>query len=140
MMKDKNRKQNPKTTNEQQLFLEPRSGNIKTSGKLQTPKAEKGYGNGATQGRPLTHSQSHLAQNISKHTEVKQRRAWTKEEIREVIYCYMYCKQYFKANYKKVHEIWRQRNPECRKYTDAKKLMNQKNYIMKNKKNNRGGD
>ena len=29
------------------------------------------------------------------HTEVKQRRAWTKEEIREVIWCYMYCKQHF---------------------------------------------
>jgi hypothetical protein len=46
----------------------------------------------------------------------------------------MYCKQYFTANYKKVYEIWRQRNPECRRNMDAKKLMNQKNYIMKNKK------
>jgi hypothetical protein len=46
----------------------------------------------------------------------------------------MYCKQYFTTNYKKVYEICRQRNPECRKYMDAKKFMNQKNYIMKNKK------
>jgi hypothetical protein len=30
---------------------------------------------------------------ITKHTEVKQRMAWTKEETREVIWCYMYCKQ-----------------------------------------------
>jgi hypothetical protein len=60
--------------------------------------------------------------------------AWTKEDTREVKWCYMYCKQYFTANYKKVYEIWRQRNPECRTYMDAKKLMNQKNCIMKNKK------
>jgi len=36
--------------------------------------------------------------------EVKQRRAWTKEEIREVIWCYMYCRQHFTENYKKVYE------------------------------------
>ena len=33
-----------------------------------------------------------------------------------------------------MYEIWRQRNPESRKYMDAKKLMNQKNYIMKHNK------
>ena len=33
-----------------------------------------------------------------------------------------------------MYEIWRQRNPECRMYMDAKKLLNQKNYIMKHKK------
>jgi hypothetical protein len=60
--------------------------------------------------------------------------AYTKAETREVIWCYMYCKQYFTAYYKKVYEIWTQQNPECRKYMDAKKLMNQKNYITKNKK------
>jgi hypothetical protein len=37
----------------------------------------------------LTHSESHQAQNTGKHTGVKQRRAWTKEEIREVIPCYI---------------------------------------------------
>ena len=37
-------------------------------------------------------------------------------------------------NYKKVYEIWRQRNPECRMYKDAKKLINQRNYIMKHNK------
>ena len=30
-----------------------------------------------------------------------------------------------------MYEIWRKRNPERRMYMDAKKLMNQKNYIMK---------
>jgi hypothetical protein len=78
--------------------------------------------------------QSHQAQNITKHTEVKQRMAWTKEETREVIWCYMRCKQYFTASNKKVYEVWRQRNPESRKYMDAKKIINQKNSIMKNKK------
>jgi len=29
---------------------------------------------------------NHQAQNTVKHTEIKQRRAWTKEEIREVLY------------------------------------------------------
>jgi hypothetical protein len=133
-MKDKNRKQNPKNTNEQKLFVETRNGNIRNSGKPRTSKAEEGYCNEMTQRRPLSHSQGHHAQHISKHTEVKQRMAWTKEETRQVIWCYMYCKQYFTANYKKVYEIWRQRNPECRTYMDAKKLMNQRNYIMKNKK------
>jgi hypothetical protein len=96
--------------------------------------AEGGYCNEATQSGPLTHSQSHQAQNTVEHTGVKQRRTWTKEEIREVIWCYMYCRQYFTKNYKKMYEIWRQRNPECGMYMDTKKLMNQKNYIMKHKK------
>jgi len=68
------------------------------------------------------------------HTGVKQRRAWKEEEIIEVIWCYKYCRQHFTENYKKMYEIWRQRNPECGMYIDAKKLMNQKNYIMKHKK------
>jgi hypothetical protein len=71
---------------------------------------------------------------MAEHTEVKQRKAWTKEEIREVIWCYIYCKQHFTENYNTVYEIWRQWNPTCRMYMDAKKLMNQKNYIMKHSK------
>jgi len=90
--------------------------------------------NNNNQDGPLTHSQSHQAQNTVEHTEVKQRMAWTKEEIREVIWCYMFCRQHFRENDKKVYEIWRQRNPECRMYMDGKKLMNQRNYIMKHKK------
>jgi hypothetical protein len=113
--------------------LETRNGNIRSSGKPRTPKAREGYYNEATQGGPLTQS-SHKDQNITERTQLKQRMAWTKEETREVIWCYTYCKQYFTADYKKVYEVWRQRNPECRKYIDANTLMNQKNYIMKNKK------
>jgi hypothetical protein len=35
---------------------------------------------------------------------VKQRRAWMKEEIRKVMWCYMYCRQHFTENYKKMYE------------------------------------
>jgi len=54
--------------------------------------------------------------------------------MREVVWCYMYCRQHFTENYKKMYEIWRQHNPERRMYMDAKKLLNQKNYIMKHNK------
>ena len=50
--------------------------------------------NNNTQSGPLTHRQSHQAQNAVERTEVKQRRAWTKEEIREAMWCYMYCRQH----------------------------------------------
>jgi len=133
-MKEQSNQPNPKNTSEQQLFLETRNGNTRSSGKPSTPKAEEGYCNEATQSRPLTHSQSHQAQSTVEHTEVKQRRAWTKKEIREVIWYYMYCRKHFTETYKKVYEIWRQHNPEWRMYMDAKKPMNQRNYIMKHKK------
>jgi len=133
MMKQNNHR-NPKNTNEKQLFLKARNGNIRSTGQQCTPKAEEGYCNEATQSGPLTHSQSHQAQNTAEHKEVQQRKAWTKEEIREVIWCYIYCEQHFTENYKTMYEIWRQRNPTCRMYIDAKKLMNQKNYVMKHNK------
>ena len=98
VMKEQSNQQNPKNTNEEQLLLETRNGNIRSRGKPSTPKAEKGYCNKATQSGPLTHSQSHQAQNTVEHTEVKQRTAWTKEKTREVIWCYMYCKQHFTEN------------------------------------------
>jgi len=125
-MKKQSNQQNPKNTNEQQLFLETRNGNIRSSGKLSTAKAEEGYCNEATQSRPPTHSESHQAQNMSKNTEVKQTMAWTREEISEVILCYMYCRKYLTDNYKTVYETWRQRSPDCRKYMDAKKVINRK--------------
>jgi hypothetical protein len=37
-------------------------------------------------------------------------------------------------NYKKVYAISRQQNLDCRMYMDAKKLIDHKNYVMKNKK------
>jgi hypothetical protein len=90
-MKTQNNQQNPKAANERQLFLKTRNGNITITGQQRTPKAEEGYCNEATQSRPLIHSQSHQPQNTAENTEVKQRQAWTKEKIREVIWCYMYC-------------------------------------------------
>ena len=79
-MKEQSNQQYPENTNEQQLFLETRNGNIRSSGKPSTAKAEEGYCNEATQSGPLAHSQSHQAHNTVEHTEVKQRRAWTKEK------------------------------------------------------------
>jgi len=78
-MKEQSNQQNPKNTNEAHLFLETRNGNVRSSRKPSTAKAEEGYCNEATQSRPLTHSQSHEAQNTVEHTEVKQRRAWKKK-------------------------------------------------------------
>ena len=126
--------QKPKNTKELQLFLNTRTRNIRSNGKQITPRAEEGYCNEATQSRPHTHSQSHQAQNAAEHTEVKQRRAWIRDEIREMVWCYMYYRQHFTENYKKMYEIWRQHNPESRMYMDTKKLLNQKNYIMKHNK------
>jgi len=133
-MKKQNYHRNSKSTNKKQLFLKTRNENIRSTGQQCTPRAEEGYCNEATQSGPLTHIKSHQAQNTAEHTEVKQRKAWTKEEIREVIWCYMFCKQHFTDNYKTMYEIRRQRNTTCRMYMDAKKLMNQKNYIMKHNK------
>jgi len=129
--KKQNNHRNPKSTNEKQLFLKTGNGNIRNTRQQCPPKSEEGYCNEATQSGPLTHSQSHQAQNTAEHTEVKEGKAWTKKEIREVIWCYIYYKKHFRENYKTLYEIWRQRNPICRMYMDAKVLMNQKHYIMK---------
>ena len=102
---EKKNKNNPKNTNEQQLLLENKDGKIGSNGKLSTPRAKEGYCNGATQSGPSTHSQSHQTDNISKNTEVKQRMAWTREEITQIRKCYIYCRKYLTDNYKKVYEI-----------------------------------
>ena len=81
---------NKQNTKEQQLFLKTRVGNIRSNGKHTTPRDDEGYCNKATQSGPLTHSQSHQAQNAAEHTEVK-KRAWTLKEIREVVWCYTDC-------------------------------------------------
>ena len=46
--KEQNNQQNTKSTNEVQLFLETRNGNIRSSGKPSAAKAEQVYCNGAT--------------------------------------------------------------------------------------------
>jgi hypothetical protein len=57
-MKKQSKNPNQKNAIKQQLFLKIRNGNIRSTGKPSTPKAEEGYCNKATQSRPLTHSQS----------------------------------------------------------------------------------
>jgi hypothetical protein len=86
----------------------------------------EGYCNEATQGRPLTHSESHQAQNITKHTEVKQRMAWTKEEV-EKIYdaisiannisqqAIRNCMKYGDNEIQNAESAWMQRNSKNRK-------------------------
>jgi len=133
-MGKKNNKNDAEKTNEQQLFLETKNRKIRCNGKLSTPRAEEGYCNEATQSGPSTHSQSCQAQNMSKNTEVKRRMAWAREEIQEVMWSYMYCRKYLTDFYVKIYEMWRQLNPDCRMYMDAKKLINQKNSIMGEKK------
>ena len=87
--------------------METRSGNIRSSGKPSTTKAEGGYRE-ATQSGPLTHSHSHKVQNTVEHTEVKQRRAWTKEEIREVIWYEHVPKSVETSQAGKVTILWNQ--------------------------------
>jgi len=89
---EKNNKNNPKNTNEQQLFLENKNGKIGSNRKPSTPRAKEGCCNEETQ------SQSHQTHNISKNTEVKQRMAWTREEITEIRKCYIYCRKYLTDN------------------------------------------
>jgi hypothetical protein len=121
---EKNNKNNSNNTNQQQLFLETKNVKIKSNGKTSTPKAEGGYCNGAIQSGPPTHIQSHQDQNISEKTEVNQIMAWAIEDITEGMWCCMYCRKYLTNNYKKAHELCRQRNPDCRMYVHGCKETN----------------
>jgi len=84
-----NEKNNPRNTNEQQLFLETMNRKFSSNWEPSTSRTEEGYCNEATQSRPSTHSQSHQALNILKNTEVKQSMAWTREGIREKMVLYV---------------------------------------------------
>jgi len=54
-MKRKNNQQNSNNTNKQQLLLENNNGKIRSDKELNTPRAEDGYSNEATQeDHPLT--------------------------------------------------------------------------------------
>jgi hypothetical protein len=52
--------------------------------------------------------------------------------MNEVVWCFLYVKETSIENCK--YELWRKRNPNLRTRMDAKLLVNQKNYILKNKK------
>jgi hypothetical protein len=77
-MEKQNKQQNQQNAIEQRLFLKTRNGNVRSTGKQSTPKAEEGYCYEATQSGPPTHNQSHQAQHTAKHEEVKHRQAWKK--------------------------------------------------------------
>jgi hypothetical protein len=121
---EKNNKNNPKNTNEQQLFSENKKGKIGSNGKPSAPRAKEGYCNDATQSGPSTHSQSHQTHNISKNTAVKQRMAWTREEITEIRKCYTYiaecisqttirrCMKYEDNQIQTVECTWMQRSSQ----------------------------
>jgi hypothetical protein len=54
--------------------------------------------------------------------------------MNEVVWCFLYVKETSIENCKAACELWRKRNPNLRTSMDAKLLVNQKNYILKNKK------
>jgi hypothetical protein len=60
---------------------------------------------------------------------------WSREEMKEVVWCFFCVKDRTSTeNFKAAYELWRKRNPNLRTNMDAKVLLNQKNYILKNKK------
>jgi hypothetical protein len=59
---------------------------------------------------------------------------WSREEMKEVVWCFLCAKDITTENYKAAYKLWRKRNPNFRTNMDAKLLLNQKNYISKNKK------
>ena len=64
--------------------------------------------------------------------KLNKRIRWSREEMKEVLWCFMYIKQKtLRENYKEVYKLWRERNPVTRMNIDAKALLNQKNYILK---------
>jgi hypothetical protein len=55
--------------------------------------------------------------------------------MKEVLWCFRYIKEKtLGENYKAVYELWRERNPKTRTNVGAKLLLNQKNYILKEKR------
>ena len=64
--------------------------------------------------------------------KLNKRPRWSREEIKEVLWCFTYIKEKtLGENYKEVYKLWRERNPVTRMNIDAKALLNQKNYILK---------
>jgi hypothetical protein len=74
------------------------------------------------------------------HTErkVNEQIQWNKEEMKEVVWCFRHVKETTcTENYKLAYDLWKQRNRNSRRNMDAKLLLKQRNYILKNKKNYR---
>lgn len=66
---------------------------------------------------------------ISKQSGTKQ--LWSAEEVRDLLWCYLYSEKLGKSSYLQVYDIWRERNPHNRLHIDAKKLSNQLRYLKK---------
>jgi hypothetical protein len=59
---------------------------------------------------------------------------WCREEMKEVVWCFLCVKdRTLTKNYKAAYALWRKRNPNLRTNMDTKLLLNQKNYILRNK-------
>jgi hypothetical protein len=70
-----------------------------------------------------------------KMEKLKKRIRWSQEEMKEVLWCYMYIEEKtLGENYKKAYKLWRDRNSMTRMNINAKALFNQKNYILKAKR------
>jgi len=64
--------------------------------------------------------------------KLNKRIRWSREEMKEVLWCFKYIKEKtLRENYKEVHKLWRETNPMMSMNTNAKALLNQKNYILK---------
>jgi hypothetical protein len=60
---------------------------------------------------------------------------WSREEMLEVRWCFLYViYRTSTENYKAAYELLRKINPNLTTNRDAKLLLNQKNYILRNKK------
>ena len=91
------------------------------------------YGNQTqeTQHEP-SQSPAHIGDGQENGNKLNKRIRWSREEIKEVVWCFTYIKEKTpRENYKEVYKLWRQRNPVARINLDAKVLLNQKNYILK---------
>jgi len=84
------------------------------------------------------HGPSQIPPNIGVGQEngkkLNKRIQWSREEMKEVLWCFMYIKEKTLENYKEAYKLWRERNPMTRMNIDAKALLNQKNYILKAKR------
>jgi hypothetical protein len=78
---------------------------------------------------------SNIGATAKQGSTCNKRIRWSREEMKEVVWCFLYVKETTSTeNYKAVYELCRKRNPNLRTNMDAKLLLNQKNYILRNKK------
>jgi len=92
---------------------------------------ENGNRNEETQQRP-SQNPSHIGNGQENGKELNKRIRWSREEIKEVVWCFTYIKEMtLREKYKEIYKLWRERKPVARINLDAKALLKQKNYILK---------